>query len=170
MSDVTGTKVWQCRLCNFEHINKKGAVQHFMLRHTPNNQIPYLCNICNFKALTEDYDEEITSSEEEVAIVEVEINVHVDERDEQIEELKNKIKEMEEEYRKETDKKEIHELEKRHKYECLRFGNFIEKLKREKKELKKELKSAEKKLENENICTKKIKSVVTLPTKRKLYY
>ncbi|CAG2238455.1 unnamed protein product [Mytilus edulis] len=117
-----------------------------------------------------DYDEEITSSEEEVAIVEVEINVHVDERDEQIEELKNKIKEMEQEYRKETHKKEIQELEKRHKYECLRFGNFIEKLKREKKELKKELKSAEKKLENENICTKKIKSVVTLPMKRKLYY
>ncbi|CAG2217232.1 unnamed protein product [Mytilus edulis] len=53
MSDVIGTKVWQCRLCNFEHINKKGAVQHFMFRHTPNNQIPYLCNICNFKALTE---------------------------------------------------------------------------------------------------------------------
>ncbi|CAG2212264.1 unnamed protein product [Mytilus edulis] len=234
MSDVIGTKVWQCRLCDFKHLNKKGAVQHFMFRHTPNNQIPFLCNICNFKALTEgkwknhanamagkplredsavhtfhkstnpynvkigsdifikttlitpstqkseikeeefipDYDEEITISEEEVAIMEVE----VDERDEQIEGLKNKIKEMEEKHREdnrsmeETHKKQIKELEERHKFECLRFGNFIQRLEKRKEELKKELKSAEKKLENENICTKKIKSVVTLPIKRKLNF
>ena len=181
MSEVIGTKVWQCRLCNFEHINKKGAVQHFMFRHTPNNQIPYLCDISKFKALTErkwrnhanaiaakplredsavhtfqksvnpynvktgsdifikttplitpstlksdikekfeeefipDYDEEITISEEEVAIMEVqnevEIDVHVDERDEQSEELKNKIKEMEEEHREDNiSMEETHKL------------------------------------------------------------
>ncbi|VDI72983.1 Hypothetical predicted protein [Mytilus galloprovincialis] len=119
-----------------------------------------------------DYDEEITISEEEVAIMEVE----VDERDEQIEGLKNKIKEMEEKHREdnrsmeETHKKQIKELRERHKFECLRFGNFIQRLEKRKEELKKELKSAEKKLENENICTKKIKSVVTLPIKRKLNF
>ncbi|VDI57098.1 Hypothetical predicted protein [Mytilus galloprovincialis] len=119
-----------------------------------------------------DYDEEITISEEEVAIMEVE----VDERDEQIEGLKNKIKEMEEKHREdnrsmeETHKKQIKELEERHKFECLRFRNFIQRLEKRKEELKKELKSAEKKLENENICTKKIKSVVTLPIKRKLNF
>ncbi|XP_071138763.1 uncharacterized protein PF3D7_1120000-like [Mytilus edulis] len=122
-----------------------------------------------------DYDEEITISEEEVAIMEVE----VDERDEQTEGLKNKIKEMEEKHREdnrsmeETHKKQIKELEKSHKFECLRhvrFGNFIQRLEERKEELKKELKSAEKKLEKENICTKKIKSVVTLPIKRKLNF
>ncbi|CAG2209381.1 unnamed protein product [Mytilus edulis] len=108
-----------------------------------------------------DYDEEITISEEEVGIMEVE----VDGRDEQIEGLKNKIKEMEEKHREEnrnmeeTHKKQIKELEDSHKFECLRFGDFIQRLEKRKEDLKKELKSMEKTLENENICTKKIKRV-----------
>ena len=44
---------WHCSKCNFSHPTKRAAVNHFMFRHVPDEGIPFLCKVCNFKGLSE---------------------------------------------------------------------------------------------------------------------
>ena len=83
--------------------------------------------------------EDTTTREDEVIAEEVEVIVEevivmVDPKDEKIMELESEI-----EFIKEKHIKEIEDIKQAHKFECLRFGDFIERLEKKKKDLQKDV-------------------------------
>ena len=101
--------------------------------------------------------------EKEGIIEEVEeyiLEVQVDPREENIVELGSRMEEMKSQH-----EKEMRELEEKHKFECLRFENFIERLEKRKQELTREIQKLTGKLkrkeeDDDDFDHKKIRSVV----------
>ena len=95
---------------------------------------------------------------EEIVVIVVEACVMVDPKDEKIMEH-----ELEIEFITEKHIKEIKDIKQTHKFQCLRFGDFIERLEKKKKDLQKEvdkLTSIPKKEKKEETEQKNLKSVV----------
>ena len=46
------TDTYQCSKCKYSG-SKFNCIKHFLIRHVPDHQVPYICNNCQFKALTE---------------------------------------------------------------------------------------------------------------------
>ena len=95
---------------------------------------------------------------EEVEVIVEELCVMVDPKDEKIMELESEI-----EFITEKHIKEIEDIKQAHKFQCLRFGDLIERLEKKKKDLQKEvdkLTSIPKKEKKEETEQKKLKSVV----------
>ena len=83
--------------------------------------------------------EDTTTREDEVIAEEVEMIVEevivmIDPKDEKIMELESEI-----EFINEKHIKEIEDIKQAHKFECLRFGDFIERLEKKKKDLQKDV-------------------------------
>lgn len=83
--------------------------------------------------------EDTTTREDEVIAEEIEVIVEevivmVDPKDEKIMELESEI-----EFIKEKHIKEIEDIKQAHKFECLRLGDFIERLEKKKKDLQKDV-------------------------------
>ncbi|VDI06075.1 Hypothetical predicted protein [Mytilus galloprovincialis] len=99
---------------------------------------------------------QIFIQEEEIEIVEIKI----DPKDEKIVELENKYIDLQS-----THANQLKELEEKHKFECLRFGNFIERLEKRNTELKEEVRT----LKNQLTCNsaKKMRSSVCVVNSRK---
>lgn len=211
--------MFQCSRCPFRG-NKKNCITHFIVKHAPADQVPFLCQTCNFKAITlgrwqrhirddvkkpysdkehtcskslnpyaatvgkdiyeipeveniENHPPTVQVVEEEVIIEEVEedvLEVKVDPRDEKIVELESTIEDMKTQH-----EQEIKNLEAKHKFECLRFGNFIERLEKRKQELKGEIQKLTEKLkrkeddDDDDFTHKRVRSVVIpKPIKRRL--
>jgi hypothetical protein len=76
--------------------------------------------------------EDTTTREDEV--IAEEVIVMVDPKDETIMELESEI-----EFIKEKHIKEIEDIKQAHTFECLRFGDFIERLEKKKKDLQKDV-------------------------------
>ena len=105
--------------------------------------------------------EDTTIRENEVIVEEV---VMVDPNDEKIMEL-----ELEIEFIKEKHIMEIEDIKQAHKFECLRFGDFIELIEKKKKDLQKEvdkLTSILKMEKNEETEQKNLKNVVHVMPKK----
>lgn len=190
--------LFQCSKCPFRG-NTKNTIQHFIIKHTSDDRVPFLCQTCNFKTISnakwqrhikdpkkphvnkehicvkssnpyvvivsEDIKEvdeatfmknQIFIQEEEIEIVEIK----VDPKDEKIVELENKYIDLQS-----THANQLKELEEKHKFECLRFGNFIERLEKRKTELKEEVRT----LKNQLTChsAKKMRSSVCVVNSRK---
>jgi hypothetical protein len=95
---------------------------------------------------------------EEVEVIVEELCVMVDPKDEKIMELESEI-----EFITEKHIKEIEDIKQAHKFQCLRFGDLIERLEKKKKDLQKEvdkLTSIPKKEKKEETEQKNLKSVV----------
>ena len=71
---------------------------------------------------------------EEVEVIVEEVIVMVDPKDEKIMELESEI-----EFIKEKHIKEIEDIKQAHKFECLRFADFIERIEKKKKDLQKDV-------------------------------
>ena len=46
------TDIYHCSKCTYSG-TKFNSIKHFLISHVPDNQVPYVCNVCSFKALTE---------------------------------------------------------------------------------------------------------------------
>ena len=106
---------------------------------------------------SDDMTMEDTTTREDEVIAE-EVIVMVDPKDETIMELESEI-----EFIKEKHIKEIEDIKQAHRFECLRFGDFIERIEKKKKDLQKEvdkLTSILKKEKNEETEQKNLKSVI----------
>lgn len=109
--------------------------------------------------------EDTTIREDEVIVEEVEeIVAMVDPKDDKIMELESEI-----ELIKEKHIKEIEDIKQSHNFECLRFGNFIERLEKKKQNLQKEVDKLTyllKKEKKEEIEQNNLKSVVHVMPKK----
>ncbi|CAC5422734.1 unnamed protein product [Mytilus coruscus] len=128
-----------CKTCNFKTVSHAKWQRHLkdLKKHHVNKEHicmksinPYVVivgeDITEFESTC--INDKIFIQEEEIEIVEV----NIDPKDEQILELENKLVEM-----KSTHENQLKDLEEKHTFECLRFGNFIERLEKERQILKK---------------------------------
>ena len=175
---------YRCNNCNYKsvsvgnwrrHIRKGDLTKHVCITSTT----PYIISESDIIDITtstqnklsictsnnSDYMtmEDTTTREDEVTVEEVEVIIEevivmVDPKDEKIMELESEI-----EFIKEKHIKEIEDIKQAHRFECLRFGDFIERIEKTKKDLQKEvdkLTSILKKEKNEETEQKNLKSVI----------
>ena len=178
---------YRCNNCNYKsvslgkwrrHIRKEDLTKHVCITSTT----PYIigesdiidittstqnklitCTFCTSNNSDDTTMEDTTTREEEVIVEVEEVVVMVDLKDEKIMELESEI-----EFIKEKHIKEIEDIKQSHKFECLRFGDFIERIEKKKKDLQKEVDKLTSilKKEKEETEQKNLKSVVHVMPKK----
>ena len=101
---------------------------------TQNKLIIYTSNNSDDMTMEDTTTREDEVIAEEVEVIVEEVIVMVDPKDEKIMELESEI-----EFIMEKHIKEIEDIKQAHKFECLRFGDFIERLEKKKKDLQKDV-------------------------------